>query len=82
MLIVALVLIVYLPGSAEDIPWTLLVVLVVGGVAVVWLLRQLTKPKTPTAQELSARFSAVGSMSGAQFEVFVADLFRALGHRA
>jgi HJR/Mrr/RecB family endonuclease len=50
--------------------------------AVVWLLRQLAKPKTATARELAARFAEVGAMSGAQFEVFVADLFRAMGRRA
>ena len=59
-----------------------LLVLVGAGVAVVWLLRQLAKPKTPTARELAARFGAVGAMSGAQFEIFVADLFRAMGHQA
>ena len=48
------------------------------GVWVAWRLwRRL---RTPKARELSERFEAVRSMSGAQFEVFMADLFRALGH--
>jgi restriction system protein len=50
---------------------------------IVWValyLRQ--KPTTPTAQELSRRFEEVRFMDGGQFEAFVADLFRAMGHRA
>ena len=51
--------------------------------AVVWVAWHLwQKPTTPTALELSRRFEAVRFMDGAQFEVFVADLFRAMGHRA
>lgn len=50
------------------------------GVWVAWhLWRRL---RTLKARELSKRFEAVRSMSGAQFEVFMADLFRALGHNA
>jgi hypothetical protein len=52
-------------------------------VAVAWVTWHLrNRPTTPTALELSRRFEAVHSMSGAQFEVFVADLFRAMGHQA
>jgi len=50
---------------------------------VVWValyLRQ--KPTTPTALELSRRFEEVLFMDGGQFEAFMADLFRAMGHRA
>jgi restriction system protein len=54
------------------------IVVAVGWVAW-WLWRRL---RTPTARELSRRFEAVRSMSGAQFELFVADLFRAMGHQA
>ena len=82
LLIIAFVLIVYLPGSVEDIPWTSLLVGIGGVLAVVWLLRRLAGPTTPTAKELTARFRTVSAMSGAQFEIFVADLFRAMGHRA
>jgi restriction system protein len=51
-------------------------------VAAVWLVRRFSGPKTPTAQELARRFEMVRAMSGPQFEAFVADLFRAMGHRA
>jgi restriction system protein len=37
-------------------------------------------PKTPTAKELTWRFEAVHAMSGAQFELYVAGLLRAMGH--
>ena len=53
---------------------------VVAALWVVWYLR--SRPTTPTARELSERFEAVRCMSGAQFEAFIADLFRAMGHRA
>ena len=52
-------------------------------VAALWVALYLrTRPTTPTARELSSRFEVVRSMSGAQFEVFIADLFRAMGHQA
>jgi hypothetical protein len=42
--------------------------------------------RTPTAKELSRRFeearSVGGGRGGALFELFVADLFRAMGHQA
>src|SRR5919202_903268 len=57
----------------------LLVGLVVGTLWIAWRLwRRL---RTPTARELAKRFEAVRSMCGAQFEVFTADLFRAMGHQ-
>ena len=61
----------------------LLALLVLAGIAVsaVWLVRGVSGPKTPTARELARRFEVVGAMSGPQFEVFVADLFRAMGCR-
>ena len=50
--------------------------------AVVWVVRHLWQtPTTPTALELSRRFESVRSMDGARFEVFIADLFRAMDHR-
>ena len=57
--------------------------LLIGTLAgVVWVVRHLWQtPTTPTAMELSRRFESVRSMDGARFEVFVADLFRAMGHR-
>jgi restriction system protein len=62
--------------------WLALLVLVGIVVAVVWLVRRFSGPKTPTAQELARRFEMVRAMSGPQFEAFVADLFRAMGLRA
>jgi len=50
--------------------------------AVVWVARHLWQtPTTPTALELSRRFESARSMDGASFEIFVADLFKAMGHR-
>jgi HJR/Mrr/RecB family endonuclease len=50
--------------------------------AVVWVTRHLWQtPTTPTALELSLRFESVRFMDGARFEGFIADLFRAMGHR-
>ena len=37
-------------------------------------------PKTPTAKELAWRFETVRTMSGTQFELYVAALLRAMGH--
>jgi Restriction endonuclease len=59
---------------------TLLIGIIATVVWVAWHLWQ--KPTTPTALEFSRRFEAVRLMDGGQFEVFVADLFRAMGHRA
>jgi restriction system protein len=51
--------------------------------AAVWVAWRLWRRlRTPTARELSGRFEAVRSMSGAQFENFMANLFGALGHKA
>ena len=68
----------------ESLKWLLGGLLVIGSIVaialVAWYLR--SRPTTPTARELSLRFEAVRSMSGAQFEDFTADLFRAMGHQA
>lgn len=55
----------------------------IGGVVAVALvaLHVWNRPTTPTALELSERFEEVRFMSGAQFEVFVAELFEAMGHQ-
>src|SRR5215212_2033141 len=57
----------------------LLVGTAVAVVYVAWHLRN--RPTTPTALELSRRFEEVRYMSGAQFEIFTADLFKAMGHQ-
>ena len=68
----------------ESLKWLFGGLLLIGSVVVAllvaWHLR--SGPTTPTARELALRFEAVRSMSGAQFEVFTADLFRAMGHQA
>jgi len=83
-----------LPFLPNDETWmegitALLGVLVLLGIlgAVAWVAWRLwSRLRTPTAKELSRRFEEVRSMSGAragtQFEIFVADLFRAMGHQA
>jgi hypothetical protein len=58
---------------------TLLIGALAATVWVVWQLWQ--RPTTPTAMELSRRFESVRSMDGTRFEVFVADLFRVMGHQ-
>jgi uncharacterized membrane protein len=68
----------------ESLKWLLGGFLLIGSVVaallVAWHL--WSRPTTPTARELALRFEAVRSMSGAEFEVFTADLFRAMGHQA
>src|SRR5215217_3244903 len=68
----------------ESLKWLFGGLLLIGSVVVAllvaWHLR--SGPTTATARELALRFEAVRSMSGAQFEVFTADLFTALGHHA
>jgi HJR/Mrr/RecB family endonuclease len=69
---------------AESLKWLLGGVLLIGSIVAVAsvALYLKSRPTTPTARELASRFEAVRSMSGAQFEDFTADLFRALGHQA
>jgi HJR/Mrr/RecB family endonuclease len=68
----------------ESLKWLLGGLLLIGSiVAIAFVAWHLwSRPTTPTARELSLRFEAVRSMSGAQFEVFTADVFRAMGHQA
>jgi hypothetical protein len=70
-------------GLTESLKWLLGGLLLIGSIVaialVAWYLGN--RPTTPTARELALRFEALRSMSGAQFENFTADLFRALGHQ-
>lgn len=70
-------------GLAEGLEELCAGLLLIGTVAAVaWVAWRLcSRPRTPTAQELARRFEDVRFMSGTQFEFFVADLFRAMGHR-
>lgn len=70
-------------GLIEGLEELCVGLLLIGTVATVaWSAwRVWSRPTTPKAQELARRFEAVSSMGGTQFEVFVADLFRAMGHQ-
>ena len=43
-------------------------------------VRHAKRERTPNAQQLAQRLDTVRMMSGTQFELFVADLFSAMGH--
>jgi restriction system protein len=45
-------------------------------------VRHTKRSRTPNAHQLVQRLDSVRMMSGTQFELFVADLFRAMGHSA
>ena len=79
--VIAIVLLLSLASSnGRLLGWLLTIGIVLSIAWLAWYLwRRL---RTSTAKELSRRFQAVRSMSGAEFEVFVADLFGALGHKA
>jgi HJR/Mrr/RecB family endonuclease len=70
-------------GLAEGLEVLCAGLLLVGTVATVaWVAWRLwSRPRTPTARELASRFDDVRFMGGTKFEVFVADLFRAMGHQ-
>jgi HJR/Mrr/RecB family endonuclease len=68
-------------STSGDI-WLALVVLIGTVAAAIWLTRPVPGPKTPSARELAGRFEMVRAMSGRQLEIFVAELFQAMGHRA
>jgi HJR/Mrr/RecB family endonuclease len=68
-------------STSGDI-WLALLVLIGTVAAVIWLALPVPGPKTPSARELAGRFEMVRAMSGWQLEIFVAELFRAMGHRA
>jgi hypothetical protein len=60
--------------STNDDIWLALLVLVGTVATVIWLVRSVSEPKTPTARELARRFEIARAMSGAQFEFFIAEL--------
>lgn len=70
-------------GLTEGLEVLCVGLLLIATVATVaWAARRLWgRPETPKARELAKRFEDVRSMDGTQFEVFVADLFRAMGHQ-
>ncbi len=78
--IVLVVIAAVIVGALLQRPGWILILVVVG--LVLWLLLRKAGPRTPTAQELAQRFGQIHLMSGGQFEVFVADLMRAIGYKA
>jgi restriction system protein len=78
--VVLVLVVVVLFGLLLEHPGWLVTLAIVG--FVLWLLLRKTGPRTPSAQELAQRFGQVPLMSGGQFEVFVADLMKAMGYRA
>jgi len=70
-------------GLTEGLEELCVGLLLIGAVATIaWTAWRLWgRPETPKAQELARRFEDVRSMGGTQFEVFMADLFRAMGHQ-
>lgn len=81
LLVIAVFLLIVVGAFGANIIAGLVISLVLIIAGVVWLIRQ-RGPQTATAQQLSTRFGAVGSMSGAQFEIFTADMLRAMGYGA
>jgi restriction system protein len=80
-----LFLIIFAPIGyvAEYVGWTMTLLLVAAVVALTaWFIVRRVKLRSPKAQELFAKLENVGSMSGGQFEVFVAEVLRTLGYRA
>lgn len=78
--IVLVVIVAVVVGALLERPGWLVVLAVVG--LVLWLLLHKAGPRIPTAQELAQRFGQIHLMSGGQFEIFVADLLRAMGYKA
>jgi restriction system protein len=78
--IVLVVIVVVVVGALLERPGWIVVLAVVG--LVLWLLLRKSGPRTPTAQELAQRFGQIHLMSGGQFEIFIADLVRAMGYKA
>ena len=67
-------------STSGDI-WLALLVLIGTVAAAIWLALPVPRPKAPSARELASRFEMVRAMSGRQLEIFVAELFQAMGHR-
>jgi restriction system protein len=67
--------------AASYVGWVAVIAaLVVATVLVVWFLVRRATLSTPKAQNLSLGLQNVGAMSGGQFEVFMAQVLKALGY--
>jgi O-antigen/teichoic acid export membrane protein len=79
-LVLAILVFGLLSLAASYVGWTaVLVALVVVAVLVVWFIIRRHTLRTPKAQDLYLGLQNVGAMSGGQFEVFMAQVLRALG---
>jgi HJR/Mrr/RecB family endonuclease len=82
LLIIGIIVVGALSYFADYIGWPATVALIVGilTLTVRYLIRKASL-STPKAQDLSAGLQNVGAMSGGQFEVFVAQVLRAIGYK-
>lgn len=68
--------------AANYIGWTAIILLLaVTAALIVWFLVRRTTMRTPEAKDLFAGLQRVPLMSGSQFELFVAEVLRALGYK-
>jgi restriction system protein len=82
LFILAVVVFGLLSLAASYVGWAAVIVaLVAATVLVVWFLVRRATLSTPKARDLYQGLQNVGAMSGAQFEVFVAQVLRALDYR-
>jgi restriction system protein len=80
-LIVAILVFGLLSLAASYVGWAAVIMaLVVVAVLIVWFLIRRHTLSTPKAKDLYLGLQNVGAMSGGQFEVFVAQVLRALGY--
>jgi HJR/Mrr/RecB family endonuclease len=76
-------MIVLLIAAVSAFGWVAgIVITLVVGVLMTWFRDLALRPHTPTARELSAKLENINSMTGGQFEVFIAELLRAQGYQA
>src|SRR5215212_11065856 len=82
LFILAIVVFGLLSYAANYVGWPAVIVAVVVVAVLIgrYLIRKATL-STPKAQDLFLSLQNVGAMSGGQFEVFVAQVLRALGYR-
>src|SRR5215210_5847486 len=82
LFILAIVVFALLSYVASYTGWPAVIVAVVVLAVLIgrYLIRKSTL-STPKAQDLFAALQNVGAMSGGQFEVFVAQVLRAMGYR-
>ena len=82
LFILAIVVFGLLSYAASYVGWpAIIVALVVVAVLIGRFLIRKARLSTPKAQDLSLSLQNVGAMSGGQFEVFVAQILRALGYQ-